>query len=496
MFAHPPRTSRPLRPARASATLAGLLAASMLGGCLVGPNYKRPPVATPPAFKEAEGWTPAQPADGVDRGDWWAVFNDPLLNSLEAEVAVSNQNLAASLAAYEQAHAAVAADQAQLFPTVDLTGSATQSKQGHGGATAGAAGAAGAALGSKATTSYQLEIGASWAPDVWGKIRREIEGAKASAQASAADLANARLSAQSTLAADYLELRLLDAEKDVLTKTTDADAKALDVVRNQYHAGMVARTDELQAETTLYNAQASLVDLDTERSASEHAIAVLTGVPPAELTIAPDPNWAPAVPETPLDVPSTLLERRPDIAAAERSAQSANAQIGVQVAGYFPDITLSGNYGYASSALSGLFNASNSFWSIGANAVETVFNAGLTTAQVREAKAARDEAFATYRQTVLSAFEQVEDDMAAARVLQNEEPLRAEASQAADQAEIVALNEYKAGTVDYTSVVTAQTAALGARETLLSLRVQRMTTAVSLIEALGGGWSASELPKS
>ncbi len=497
MFAHLPRKTRLLRPARASAALAGLLAASMLSGCLVGPNYKRPPVETPPAFKEAQGWTPAQPADGLDRGDWWTIFNDPLLNSLEAKVEVSNQNLAAALAAYEQAHAVVAANQAQLFPTVDLTGSATESKQGGRGATgAVAGGGTGTASGGKAISSYQLAVGGSWAPDVWGKVRRQIEGAKASAQASAADLANARLSAQSTLAVDYLDLRLLDAQKAVLQSTADADAKALTVVRNQYHAGTVARSDELQAETTFDNARASLVDLDSQRAASEHAIAVLTGVPPADLTIAPDPNWAPSVPETPIDLPSTLLERRPDVAAAERLAQAANAQIGVQTAGYFPNITLSGNYGFASSSLSGLFNASNSLWSIGASAVETVFNAGQTSALVREAKASRDEAFATYRQTVLTAFQQVEDDLSAARVLQTEEPLRLGASQAADQGETVALNEYRAGTVDYTTVVTAQNAALNARETLLNLRVQRMTTAVSLIEALGGGWSASQLPKS
>ncbi|HXQ47788.1 MAG TPA: efflux transporter outer membrane subunit, partial [Caulobacteraceae bacterium] len=425
------RQPRSLRPARASATLAGLLTASMLSGCLVGPNYQRPPVETPPAFKEAAGWTAAQPADGVDRGDWWTLFNDPLLNSLEAKVAVSNQNLAAALAAYEQAHAVVSADQANLFPTVNLTGSGTQSKQGgHGTSGAG-----------KATTNYQLQIGGSWALDVWGKIRRQIEGAKASAQASAADLANARLSAQSTLAVDYLDLRLLDAQKAVLQKTADADAKALAIVRNQYNAGTAAKSAVLQAETTLFNAQASLTDLDSQRAASEHAIAVLTGAPPAELTIAPDPTWGPSVPETPVEVPSTLLERRPDIAAAERNAQAANAQIGVQTAGYFPSITLSGAYGAANSSLDGLFNASNAFWSIGANVAETVFNAGQTTALVREARAQRDQAFANYRQTVLTAFEQVEDDLAAARVLQAEEPLRLAASQAADQEETVALNE-------------------------------------------------------
>jgi NodT family efflux transporter outer membrane factor (OMF) lipoprotein len=495
MFAHPHPPSRPSSLRRASTTLAALLAASPLAGCLVGPNYHRPPVETPPAFKEASGWTPAQPADQVDRGDWWTMFNDPLLNSLEAKVEVSNQNLAAALAAYEQAHAVVSADQAQLFPTVNLTGSATESKQGGRGGTTGGAGGAGGSSG-KAVTSYQLAIGGSWAPDVWGKIRRQIEGAKASAQASAADLANARLSAQSTLAVDYLDLRLLDAQKEQLRKTADADARALTVVRNQYRVGTAARSAELQAETTLYNSQASLVDLDSQRAASEHAIAVLTGAPPAELTIAPDPSWGPSVPETPIEVPSTLLERRPDIAAAERNAQAANAQIGVQTAGYFPNITLTGSYGFGGSSVSGLFNASNAFWSLGASAVETVFNAGLTSALVREAKAQRDQAFAQYRQTVLTAFQQVEDDLAASRVLQTEEPLRLEASEAADQAEQVALNEYQAGTVDYTTVVTAQNAALSARQTLLNLRVQRMTTAVILIEALGGGWSASQLPKS
>ncbi|HLK26153.1 MAG TPA: efflux transporter outer membrane subunit [Caulobacteraceae bacterium] len=474
----------------------------MLSGCLVGPNYKRPVVETPPAFKEAEGWTPAQPSDGLERGDWWTMFNDPLLDSLEAKVVVSNQNLAAALAAYEQAHAVVAANTAQLFPTVNLTGSVTESKSGRtstaaaGAGAGGAGGAGGVNVSNRTITSYQVQADASWAPDVWGKIRRQIEGAKASAQASAADLANARLSAQSTLATDYLNLRLLDAQKAVLQKTADADARALTVVRNQYHAGTVARSDELQAETTLYNAQASLVDLDSQRAASEHAIAVLIGEPPADLTIAPDPNWTPTVPETPIEVPSTLLQRRPDIASAERSAKAANAQIGVQVAGYFPNITLSGNYGFASTALSTLFSASSSFWSIGASAVETVFNGGLTSALVREAKAGRDQAFANYRQTVLTAFQQVEDNLAAARVLQTEEPLRTAASNAADQGETVALNEYRAGTVDYTTVVSAQNAALAARQTLLTLRVQRMTTAVSLIESLGGGWSTSQLPKS
>jgi NodT family efflux transporter outer membrane factor (OMF) lipoprotein len=470
-----------------------LSAAAALAACEVGPNYHRSPVETPPAFKEAAGWTPAQPADGVDRGDWWTVFNDPLLNQLEAQVAVSNQNLKAALEAYNEAHDVVAQDRASLFPTLDLTGSATLSKHG-GSATVTSSGTV--VQGSKPVSEYEVELGASWAPDVWGKIRRQVEGAKANAQASYADLANARLSAQSTLAADYLELRLLDAQKAVLTSTAAAYTKALTITRNQYNAGTVSKGNMLQAETTLLNAQANLADLDTQRTASEHAIAVLTGRPPADLTIAPDPTWKPNLPQTPIELPSTLLERRPDIASAERSVAAANAQIGVQVAGYYPNLTLSGSGGLASTNIGQLFNASNELWSIGANVAQTVFNGGLTTALVREAKAAHDQAIAQYRQTVLTAFQQVEDDLSASRVLQTEEPLRQDAANAANEEETIALNEYRAGTVDYTTVVTAQATALSARQTLLTIQVQRMTTEVSLIEALGGGWSATQLPKS
>jgi NodT family efflux transporter outer membrane factor (OMF) lipoprotein len=467
--------------------------AASLAACEVGPNYHRSPVETPPAFKEAAGWTPAQPADGVDRGDWWTVFNDPLLNQLEAQVAVSNQNLKAALEAYDQAHAVVAQDRAALFPTLDLTGTATESKHG-GGSTVTAAGTV--VAGGAAVSEYEVEMGGTWAPDVWGKIRREVEGAKASAQASYADLANARLSAQSTLADDYLELRLIDAQKAVLQATAVAYAKSLTVTTNQYKAGTVSKANMLEAQTTLYNAQASLVDLDTQRTATEHAIAVLIGKPPADLTIDPDPTWKPQLPETPTALPSTLLERRPDIAASERSVAAANAQIGVQVAGFYPALTLTGSGGFTSTAISQLFDVSNSLWSVGASVAQTVFNGGLTKAEVRGAKAFHDETIAQYRQTVLTAFEQVEDDLAASRVLQNEEPLRQEASTAADQAETVIFNEYRAGTVDYTSVVTAQAAALSAREILLTIQVQRMTTEVSLIEALGGGWSVTQLPKS
>jgi NodT family efflux transporter outer membrane factor (OMF) lipoprotein len=470
-----------------------LASTAALAACEVGPNYHRSPVETPPAFKEAAGWTPVQPADGVDRGDWWTVFNDPLLNQLEAQVSVSNQNLKAALEAYNQAHDVVAADRASLFPTLDLTPSASLSSHG-GTSTVTSAGTV--VQGGKAVSQYEVQLGASWAPDIWGKIRREVEGAKANAQASYADLANARLSAQSTLAVDYLDLRLLDAQKGVLTSTAEAFNKALTVTRNQYEAGTVSKGNMLQAETTLFNAQASLVDLDTQRTATEHAIAVLTGRPPADLTIPADPTWKPQLPETPVAVPSTLLERRPDIAAAERLVAGANAQIGVQVAGFYPNLTLTGSGGLASTDISHLFNASSELWSIGANVAQTVFNGGLTSALVREAKAAHDQAIAQYRQTVLTAFQQVEDNLSASRVMQNEEPLRQAASTAADEEEVVAFNQYRAGTVDYTTVVTAQAAALTARQTLLTIQVQRMVTEVSLIEALGGGWSTRQLPKS
>jgi len=464
-----------------------LVPAAALGACAVGPNYKRPSVETPPAFKEAAGWTPARPADGLDRGDWWAMFNDPLLDALERKVNVSNQTIIADAAAYREARALVAQQRAALFPVVDLTGSATRSKQPGGGSQVTSSGQVVSTHGP--INEFQVELGASWAVDLWGQIRRTIENAKAQAQVSEANLINARLTLQSELAADYVQLRIADAQKAILRKTAEGYALSLKITQNQYAAGTAARSDVAEAETTLYNAQAALVDLETQRSADEHAIAVLTGQAPASLTIAPDPNWKPVVPPTPIDLPSTLLQRRPDVAAAERGAAAANAEIGVAVSGYFPALTLTGNDGYASTMFQSVFNSSNNLWSIGANVSEAVFNAGATGAKVRGARAAYDQAVAQYRQAVLTAFQQVEDDLAADHVLQDEEPLRLKASRSADTAEQVTLNQYKAGTVAYTSVVVAEATALSARETLLTLQGQRMTTAISLVEALGGGWS-------
>ena len=470
--------SQPL-PARLLACLAAGLAVS---ACAVGPDYKRPDAPASAAFKEAAGWTAAVPADTLDRGDWWTLFGDPTLDGLEAKVTVSNQTLKASEAAYRQARALVSQDQASLFPSLDLTGSGTRSKSASGGSSLGSG---------RTSESYQAALGASWAPDVWGRIRRTVESAKASAQASQADLANARLSAQSELAADYVQLRLADANKALLSATVDAYARSLKITQNKYAAGVAAKGDVLQAQTQLTTAQASLVDEDRQRTAAEHAIAVLIGVAPADFSLAPDADWTPKPPPTPAGLPATLLQRRPDIAAAERRAAAANAQIGVQVAGYFPDITLSGSYGFGSSALSSLFKSSNAAWSYGGSLAETVFNAGATGAAVRGARASYDEAVANYRQTTLSAFQQVEDALAAARVLQDEAVLRQQASAAADQAEQIALNQYKAGQTDYTSVVVAQATALSDRQALLTLQGQRITNAITLIEALGGGWSGA-----
>jgi NodT family efflux transporter outer membrane factor (OMF) lipoprotein len=458
-----------------------------LAGCAVGPNYVRPNVETPAAFKEADGWTPARPADGVDRGDWWAMFDDPLLDRLERAVSVSNQTLIADEAAYREARALVGQQRASLFPTVNLTGSATRSQHGGSGAQTTSSGQV--IPGGGAFNEFTAGLGASWALDVWGEIRRGIEAARAQAQVSDATLANARLSAQSELAADYIGLRIADAQKALVRRTAEGYATSLKITRNQYNAGVAARSDVAQAETTLTNAQAQLIDLESQRAVDEHAIAVLTGQTPASFSIAPDPNWSPKVPPTPIALPSSLLQRRPDVAAAERNVAAANAQIGVAVAGYFPALTLSGSDGYASTVLEQLFRASNNQWSVGANITQTVFNAGATHFKVKQARAAYDQAAAQYRQAALTAFQQVEDNLAAAHVLQDEEPLRAQASKSADLAEQISINQYRAGTAAYTSVVVAQASAFNARETLLTLQGQRMTTAISLVEALGGGWS-------
>jgi NodT family efflux transporter outer membrane factor (OMF) lipoprotein len=470
----------------------GLMSAAALAGCAVGPNYVRPSAPISPTFKEAAGWSPAAPADTLDRGDWWTLFGDATLGGLEAKVRVSNQNIIAAEAAYREARAVVSEQRAALFPTVDLTGGGTRSGGGSG-SSGSVVGGTVTGSGGRSVSRYTASIGASWEPDVWGRIRRTIEGAKAQAQASEADLAAARLSAQGELAIDYFGLRAADAEIEIDKATVAAYQRSLQIAQNQYNAGAVSKTDVLQAQTQLYNAQSTLAGVTQQRAVFEHAVAVLVGEAPGNFNLAPA-AWIETVPDVPPGVPSVLLQRRPDVAASERLVQFANAQIGVQTAAYFPNLTLTGSYGFAASELGSLFNSANSLWSYGASIAETLFDAGARRARVNEAKAAHDQAVAQYRQVVLQALQNVEDELAATRVLAQQLGLLRQASASADQAEQIFLNQYKAGTVAYTTVVVAQAAAYQARLAVVRNATQRQTTAVALIQSLGGGWKAPWAP--
>jgi NodT family efflux transporter outer membrane factor (OMF) lipoprotein len=478
---------------RLSASLAGLTALGLvLAGCAVGPNYKRPAAmphaaAPPAAFKEAEGWKQAEPSDAISRKDWWTVFNDPVLNDLEAKVVVSNQNLAQSEANYRQALATLEQQRAGLFPTVTGTGSGTKSQS-----PVGFTNSSGAFGGARPITTYTARLGLSWDLDLWGKIRRQIEAAHSTAEADAATLANATLSAQTLVAADYFQLRASDEAKRLLDETVKGYAEDLRIAQNRFNVGVGARSDVLTAQTQLESAQTSAVDLVRTRQQLEHAIAVLVGEAPANLTIQ-QATWNPTVPAVPVSLPTTLLERRPDIAAAERQMQAASAQIGVQTAAYFPDLSISGQYGFQSSTLQRLIMASANSWSYGATLTQTIFDAGAITARVHGARAAYDASVANYRQVVLTAFQGVEDNIAALRVLASEADLAASASRDADEAERIANNQYQAGQADFTTVVVAQNTALNARRTLLQTQSSRLTALVDLVQAFGGGWSATEL---
>jgi NodT family efflux transporter outer membrane factor (OMF) lipoprotein len=459
----------PFRPS----TLALALALA-LAGCAVGPTYQRPEVVTPVAFKEGRGeWIRAAPADTLERGPWWALFDDAILNDLASQVEVSNQNIAAAVARYAQARALVAEQRAALFPTVTLDPSVNRS---------GGRGSTGS------RTSYQVNIGASWEPDVWGRLGRTVSAARAGEQASAADLQAARLSAQGELASDYFNLRELDAQIALQEQTIVGFESSYKIAQNRYNAGIAARTDVLQAETQLTNARADLLGFERQRATLAHAIAVLVGQAPANFALEARPAWEGSVPDVPLELPSTLLQRRPDIAAAERRAAQANEQIGIAQAAYYPSLRLSGSAGLGAATIGDLFSASALVWSLGASVAQTLFNAGATTARVEGARAGLDEAAARYRQTVLEAFQQVEDQLVAARILQQQLVLRQQAAQAANLVEQQVLNRYKAGQVSFTEVVTAQITAQNARSAVARALSDRQVAAVALIQALGGGW--------
>jgi NodT family efflux transporter outer membrane factor (OMF) lipoprotein len=486
-------------PATLVPSIAAVVAA-LCAGCAVGPNYHRPTAPVPQRFKEADGWKPAQPSEAASGTSWWSVYDDATLDGLEKQIDVSNQTLKASEAAWRQAIALVSQTRAGLFPTIGVSGTATRS--GGPGASPAAAAAAAAAgstgvtapATSRPTNQFELAGTASWDIDIWGKIRRMLEANEASAQASEADLAAARLSAQATLASDYIQLRVADEQKQLLDETVEAYKRSLLITQNQYNVGVAAKTDVITAETQLEGAQSQQIAVGVTRATLEHAVAVLIGKPPADFSL-PAAKLGAAVPVAPTGVASTLLERRPDVAAAERSMAAANAQIGVAVAAYYPDLTLSGSYGFASDVVAGLIRAPNNLWSAGASASDVLLDFGARSAQVRQARAAYDMAVANYRQTVLTAFQQVEDELATLRILEQQYQVQDTATKSANLAAQLTLNQYKAGIVAYTSVVTAQTIALTDAQTLLSIRQNRLTASVTLIQALGGGWDAGSLGK-
>ena len=472
-----------MRPTLHSCKLLVAVLAVALGGCAVGPAYQRPATPDISSFKEAAGWVAAAPADALERGPWWSLFGDPVLDQLAARVDISNQNVAAAVAAYAQARAVVREQRASLFPVVSLNGGANRSHSSSSSSASGSGGRTG--------NSYDVSIGGSWEPDVWGRLGRAVDSASASAQASEADLASARLSAQGELAVNYLTLRQVDAQKALLESTLAGFQRSLEIAQNRYTAGIVAKTDVLQAQTQLANAQADAAGLLRQRAQLEHAVAVLVGEAPANFSIAPQ-AWKPSVPEIPVGIASTLLQRRPDIAAAERGVAVANAQIGIARSAYYPSLSLGASYGMGASRVADLFSASSSVWSLGLSAAQALFNAGATTARVQGSETAHAQAVARYRQTVLTAFQGVEDQLAATRVLLTQQDLRRQASEAADQVEQQVLNRYRSGQVSYTEVITAQATALSARRALVQALADRQTTAVALIQSLGGGWQAGQ----
>ena len=459
---------------------------AMLAGCAVGPDYKKPEAPTAPQFKEAQGFREAQPRDQLPRGSWWTVFGDPDLDKLMQRVDVSNQNIRVAEARLRQASGVADQARAGLFPTVGANASAIRSKSPSLANQPNFA--------SGAVDNYAVGLTANWDLDLWGKVRRSTEAGEASFQASAAQLEAARLSARATLAQNYFALRVADTTRRLLEDTVAAYRRSYELTQNRYNAGVAARVDVVQAEVQLKSAQAQLIDTGVNRAQLEHAIAIQLGEVPANFSL-PRRDLAIKMPEVPLALPSDLLERRPDIAAAERTMAAANAQIGVAKAAYFPTLSLSSALGYRGTNYLTLFVPAGRFWSLGASAAETLFDAGLRGAVTDQAIAAYDAQVATYRQTVLTGYQEVEDNLAALRILGEEATLQDEVVQGARHAVELTNNQYSAGVVSYLNVITAQATALNNERTAVNLLGQRLTASVGLVRALGGGWTAAELPK-
>jgi NodT family efflux transporter outer membrane factor (OMF) lipoprotein len=482
----------------------------LLAGCMVGPKYHTPTTDTPAAYKEnappeskdAEGWKVAQPKDDALRGKWWEIFNDPQLNALEEKVNVSNQNIASAAASFFAARALVKEARSQLFPTVSVNPAITvqrpsaSTSNGGGGSSSGSG--TGSGTGSTSTspgtfTNYSLPFDATWQPDLFGRVRNTVRAAAYGAQASAADLENTRLTLQAELAEDYFQLRGQDALEQLLDSTVVAYQKSLDLTRALYETGIDSDEAVAEAETQLEATQAEDTALGIQRAQFEHAIAMLTGQPASTFSIPNEPLTA-TPPPIPAGIPSQLLERRPDIAAAERLVAQANAQIGIARAAYFPTVTLSAVAGFESNSFTTWFSWPSRFFSLGPAAAETLFDAGLRHATVEQFKAQYDETVANYRQAVLTGFQQVEDNLAALRILSVEIQQQDAAVKSADRTLTLATDRYKLGLDPYLNVITAQAALLSNQQIAEDLQIQQMTSSCLLIEALGGGWDASQLP--
>ena len=469
---------------RPNQPILSILISVMLTGCTVGPDYVRPQAAIPEEFKELKGWKPAQPRDDSLSVGWWQIFDDPRLHVLVEQVATANQSILQAEAQYRQAQHLVQGAQAAYLPIINtsLTASRFQAATGQNVAVTGVRNLFGQAL------------GIAWEPDLWGGISRQVEANTGNAQASAATVQAMRLSLQALLVDNYFQIRALDAQKAVLDETVKAYDKTLSITRNRYAVGVVAKTDVVQAESQLETVRAQAIDLGVQRARLEHAIAVLIGKPPAELSITAE-SFSVEPPAIPVSLPSELLERRPDIAAAERKIAAANAQIGVAKAAYFPTLNLAATNGFQSTTADTLFTMARRYWALGpAGAALTLFDGGAKNAQYKQAIDAYDASVAAYRQTVLNGFQEVEDNLAATRILDQEKQVRDKAVAAAKQALALTMNQYQAGTADYLNVMASQTVALNNQLAAAQLQGQRFSVSVQLIKALGGGWRESQLP--
>lgn len=471
-----------LATARGSRLLSLSLCVAMLSACAVGPDYQRPQTAEVAQYKEAEGWRQANPSDALARGAWWELYGDQQLNGLIEKLNSSNQTVAQSEAQYRQAQALVRSARGAFYPSVDLSVGKTRSSQGTGSSSSSLSSSA-----SGIRDTYNAQLGVSWEADIWGKLRRGLEANEASAQASFADLAAMRLSQQSELVQNYLQLRVIDQQKRLLEATVAAYEKSPQMTQNQYRAGISGRDAVAQAQTQLKTTQADLVDLIWQRAQFENAIAVLTGQAPAEFSIAETQN-IPNLPQIPLSLPSQLLERRPDIASAERSVIAANANIGVAKAAYYPDLTLSMSGGYSSSTSKNLLTIPNRFWSVGPKLDLPIFDGGIRSAEVDRTEAVYDQTVAKYRQTVLDGFREVENYLVQLKVYEDEAAVRQEALDAARDSLRLTQNQYKAGLIAYIDVVVVQATALSNERTVLNILQSRLIASVQLIAALGGGW--------